>query len=216
MSNTQANSQPETDSKSQPASPDIEEPEPFGAIVGNAPTDQVDSSALRDCATDSASGGAGVAVDVLWDVTVEAWQDRLGLSDDRISEAVRAAAALRGFQRGHIGVRITDDVTIHEINVRHLSHDYPTDVISFPYSDDPDHIEGELVASVETAQENASELGWEIANEVLLYVIHGVLHIGGMDDHEANERALMRDAEREVLAHLGIQAPAVAEGDQHG
>ncbi|WP_372897925.1 rRNA maturation RNase YbeY [Stieleria sp.] len=216
MSNTQANSPPETDSKSQPASPDLEEPEPFGANVRNVPTDQDDSSAPRDGATDSATDGVGVAVDVLWDVTVEAWQDRLELSDDRIADAVQAAAAVRGFQRGQIGVRITDDVTIHEINVRHLSHDYPTDVISFPYSDDPDHIEGELVASVETAQENAAEAGWEVANEVLLYVIHGVLHIGGMDDHQADERALMRDAEREVLAHLGIQVPAVAEGDQRG
>ncbi|MCS7467141.1 rRNA maturation RNase YbeY [Stieleria sp. ICT_E10.1] len=208
MSNTRANSQPETDSKSQPASPDIEEPDPSGAILRNASPDQDDSSAPRD--------GAGVAVDVLWDGTVEAWQDRLGLSDDRMAEAVRAAAARRGFQRGQIGVRITDDATIHEINARHLSHDYPTDVISFPYSDDPDHIEGELVASVETAHENASEVGWEVANEMLLYVIHGVLHIGGMDDHEADERALMRDAEREVLARLGLQTPAVAEGDQRG
>ncbi len=197
---------------SPPASPEIEEPEPFGAIVRNVPPDQDDSRGTGDGVPDA----AGVAVEILWDVAVEPWRDRLGLSDDRIADAVQAAAALRGFRRGQIGVRITDDVTIHEINARHLSHDYPTDVISFPYSDDPDDIEGELVASVETAQENASEVGWEIANEVLLYVIHGVLHIGGMDDHEADERAMMRRAEREVLSRLGIQSPAVVEGDRRG
>ncbi|QDV44159.1 Endoribonuclease YbeY [Stieleria neptunia] len=212
MSNTRANNQPETDSTSPPASPDIEEPEPSGASPRTVPPDQDD----RRDSGDGASDDAGVAVEILWDADVAAWQDRLGLGDDRMTDAVRAAAALRGFRRGQIGVRITDDVTIHEINARHLSHDYPTDVISFPYSDDPDRIEGELVASVETAQQNAAEVGWEIANEVLLYVIHGVLHIGGMDDSEADERAMMRRAEREVLSHLGIQTPAVAEADPHG
>ncbi len=51
-----------------------------------------------------------------------------------ICRAVRQAAQYRGFGRGSIGVLITDDETIHEINARHLSHDYPTDVISFGYT----------------------------------------------------------------------------------
>ncbi|QEF98579.1 Endoribonuclease YbeY [Stieleria maiorica] len=156
-------------------------------------------------------------VDLLWDDSVSDWQGRLGLTDARIEQAVQAAAALRGFDRGHIGVRITDDPTIHAINVRHLSHDYPTDVISFPYSDSPDRIEGELVASVETARQNAADVGWPTGNEVLLYVIHGVLHIGGMEDHRAEDRALMRQAERQALQRLGIAVPDQEAGrDRQG
>lgn len=146
-----------------------------------------------------------IEVDVLWDDSVAAWRERLGLSDDSVAAAARAAATLRGFDHGQIGVRITDDPTIHQINSKHLSHDYPTDVISFPYGDgDQTRMEGELVASVETAAQNAADVGWETTNELLLYVIHGVLHIAGMDDHDDDDRLQMRQAERDVLVRLGI------------
>ncbi|MCA9137774.1 MAG: rRNA maturation RNase YbeY [Planctomycetales bacterium] len=151
-------------------------------------------------------------VEVLWDPTVLDWRARLGLSQDRIVEAVNAAAEELGFVEGSIGVRITDDESIHEINARHLAHDYPTDVISFPYSEDESVIEGELVASVETAQQNAVDAGWGTDNELLLYVIHGVLHIGGLDDHDDFDRIEMRAAERAVLTKLGIDAGPAAEG----
>lgn len=165
--------------------------------------------------TEDTAPAVAVTVDVMWDDSVSHWQQRLGVTDDRIAEAVIAAAKRRGYDRGRIGVRITDDSAIHEVNVRYLSHDYPTDVISFPYSETPDRIEGELVASVETAGQNAADAGWETASELLLYVIHGVLHIGGMDDHGAADRADMRRAERMVLTRLGICVdPMTTEGDQ--
>ncbi|KAA5541559.1 rRNA maturation RNase YbeY [Roseiconus nitratireducens] len=117
---------------------------------------------------------------------------------------------------GELGVRFTDDATIHEINVRHLSHDYPTDVISFPYSDQPPRLEGELVASVDTALENAVEAGWAAGNELLLYVIHGVLHIAGMDDATPSQRREMRVAEQAVLNQLGIGGNSTTDRSRHG
>lgn len=126
------------------------------------------------------------------------------IDPDAITAAVVTAAASQGFTRGSVGVRITDDATIRAINARHLDHDWATDVISFGYSIDDDFVEGELVASVDTAIAKASQLGWSAAHELLLYVVHGTLHICGMDDHDDDDRAAMRLAERDVMTKSNV------------
>jgi len=138
-------------------------------------------------------------IEILVDSTITAPVDR-----DAIAQAVRVTALSRGFTDGEIGVRVTDDKTIHEINRLHLSHDYPTDVISFEYQCDLPHIDGELVVSMDTADRRASELGWKTSNELLLYTVHGVLHLTRLDDQAPEDRREMRKAEAAILTQLGI------------
>lgn len=121
-----------------------------------------------------------------------------------IRAAVRAAADSQGYRRGQIGVLITDDPTIHTINRRHLDHDYPTDVISFGYHRSGDEVEGELVVSRCTARRWAAQIGCDWHSELLLYVIHGTLHVCGLDDATAEQQQRMRAAERVVLTQLRI------------
>ncbi len=128
----------------------------------------------------------------------------LDVASERIVAAVRLAAQFHAFTRGEIGVRITDDATIRQYNARHLLHDYETDVISFGYHQMVPLIEGEMIVSIDTARRRATELGWPVASELLLYVVHGTLHIAGMDDGQPQERAQMRMAEHTVLHDLGI------------
>jgi probable rRNA maturation factor len=124
--------------------------------------------------------------------------------ESSIENAVNTAAAARGFSGGRIGVMITDDDTIHAINRRHLDHDYPTDVISFTYDRSNTMVEGELVVSLCTARRLAQELGWDWRCELLLYVVHGTLHICGLEDSTPTQRAEMRTQEQAVLASMGI------------
>jgi len=138
-------------------------------------------------------------IEILVDSTVTAPVDR-----DAIAQAVRLTAFSRRFTDGEIGVRVTDDQAIHEINRLHLNHDYPTDVISFEYQCDLPNIEGELVVSIDTADRRASELGWKTSNELLLYIVHGVLHLTRMDDQSPEERSEMRNAEAAILTQLGV------------
>ena len=126
------------------------------------------------------------------------------LDEKKLQQAAAAAAADQGYHRGEIGIRVTDDAGIHQINRDHLGHDYPTDVISFAYHADKPEVDGELVVSVDTAAERAGELGWPVAHELSLYVVHGALHITGMDDHDPDDRAAMRDAEQRIMIQIGI------------
>jgi probable rRNA maturation factor len=122
----------------------------------------------------------------------------------RIEAAVREAVADQGFKTGEIGIRFTDDITIRQLNRDHLDHDFATDVISFPYSRNVSSLQGEMVVSVETAVRQASELGWPAEHELLLYVVHGTLHLAGLDDQSPVDQAKMRQAERRVMLALGI------------
>lgn len=134
------------------------------------------------------------------------WHDDLSpaLTDEVVRRAVKAALSHRGFALGEIGIYVTTDDEIQELNARHLNHDYPTDVISFSYEANRPEIHGELVVSMDTAKKCASQAGWDAEPELILYIVHGVLHITGMDDHDDDERAEMRVAEKAVLTDLGI------------
>jgi len=123
----------------------------------------------------------------------------------QIVVAVRAAARFRGILEGEIGVAVVDDAAIEVINRQHLDHDYPTDVISFGYGLRENHGAGELIVSRETAEREAHRLGWTLESELLLYVIHGTLHICGLEDTTREDRQIMRHAEQTVLAELGIE-----------
>jgi len=105
--------------------------------------------------------------------------------------------------------------SIHPINREFLQHDYPTDVISFPYELEPPMVEGELVASFETAIENASEPSNPLSprEELLLYVVHGTLHIVGHDDQSPEPRAAMRRAEIAAMKLIGIELPLSNDED---
>jgi len=126
------------------------------------------------------------------------------VDDDAIAQAARLTALSRGIDQGEIGIRLTNDQAIHEVNRLHLGHDYPTDVISFAYRCDPPDIEGELIVSIDTADRRARELGWKTIHELLLYTVHGVLHLTGMDDQAPKDRSQMRAAEEAILTRLGV------------
>jgi len=105
-----------------------------------------------------------------------------------------------GVEQAEVSVALVDDPTIHELNRRHLDHDYPTDVLSFPLTDPgAESLEGEIVISTETAVREAAAYHWQPRDELLLYLVHGLLHLCGYDDHDDADRARMRQREAEIL-----------------
>src|SRR5208283_1228275 len=102
-----------------------------------------------------------------------------------------------------ISVAVVDDETIARLNWQYLRHRGAADVLSF-LLDQSDGLEGEVVVGAETALRSAPQYGWPPHDELLLYVIHGTLHLVGHDDANAALRAEMRKKESDILEGLGI------------
>jgi probable rRNA maturation factor len=112
-----------------------------------------------------------------------------------------------GIEAGEISIAIVDDARMHELNRQYLAHDYPTDVLSFVLERDEEakSLDGEIVVSADYAAREAPRYGWTASDELLLYVIHGALHLVGHDDQSPDSKAAMRAVETVVLARLGLR-----------
>ena len=135
-------------------------------------------------------------------VSVANQQETLELDYARIKAVARSVLAGEGYTEGKVTLAFMTDAAIHLLNKRYLQHDEPTDVITFPYSNKPLH--GDLAISTDTAITAAAERGHEAAEELLLYVIHGILHLCGYDDLSEKKQKVMRQKEAEYVSKLGI------------
>jgi probable rRNA maturation factor len=123
----------------------------------------------------------------------------------RLLDAARRVLAGSKFTSATISLAVVDDAAIHALNRQFLQHDYPTDVLSFVLDASGQHLNGEVVLSADTAAE-ASDGEWSAADEQLLYVIHGMLHLIGMNDQSEADARKMRAAERYYLQECGVAA----------
>jgi len=128
----------------------------------------------------------------------------------RLRQAVRGVLHEAKIHQAQINIAIVDDPTIARLNEQFLQHKGPTDVLTFPLSHSAVRLEGEIVVSADTAARMAPSFGWTTADELLLYVIHGSLHLIGMDDLQASTARKMRAAESRHLAHFGLSPSPVA------
>ncbi len=136
-------------------------------------------------------------------VEVSDLQSHLDVDPGSLAALAALVLRLEGVERASISIALVDDAAIHELNRRHLSHDWPTDVITFGLSGPgADILEAELVVSAEMAVTTARASGDDPDTELVLYVVHGLLHLRGYDDHSQDEVAAMRRREAEVLALL--------------
>lgn len=116
---------------------------------------------------------------------------------------IKSVVSKYGKRVGDINVILCDDPSILEINMQFLSHDYYTDIITFDYCED-DFINGELYISVDTVKANAEEYSQDFDVEMHRVIIHGVLHLCGLDDHAEDDIRQMRDAENIALQELEV------------
>ncbi len=111
---------------------------------------------------------------------------------------IKAVAASYGRKVGEIGYLFVDDEKILEVNNEYLGHNYYTDIITFDY-DEGDVINGDMVISLDTVRTNAEQFGKEYDEELYRVIIHGILHLCGIDDKGPGEREIMEAAENKAL-----------------
>ena len=149
-------------------------------------------------------------VDRTGECAVEA--ERLGELAERVLRDERVVEA-------EVGVAIVDDLEMTRLHVEFLQIDTPTDVLTFPLHGDSlepwsgplealrgagRRIGGEVGIGVDTARRVALELGTDVSEEVILYLVHGLLHLCGYDDRDELQRRQMRRREAEVLSLLEV------------
>lgn len=111
---------------------------------------------------------------------------------------IRKVAASHGRRVGSIGYMFVSDEKILEVNRQYLGHDYYTDIITFDYCEG-DTLNGDLVISLDTIRTNAETFGKAYDEELHRVIIHGILHLCGINDKGPGERELMEAAEDRAL-----------------
>ena len=112
---------------------------------------------------------------------------------------IKKVAATYNRTVGEGGYLFCDDEKILEVNREYLQHDYYTDIITFDY-DEGDQINGDLVISLDTVRTNAELFGKTYEEELHRVIIHGILHLCGINDKGPGEREIMEAAENKALA----------------
>lgn len=161
-----------------------------------------------------------------YEVEIDDSQKALTVDHQRLCDIVRSTLAAERCASASISLAIVDNETIHELNIRYLQHDFPTDVLSFLLESELDEaslpipkgaprgcgkrLEGEIIVSAEMAKQSAAKYLWKPLDELTLYVVHGLLHLCGYDDRSNKELGVMRQRESEVLVEWDL-TPHYAE-----
>ena len=136
----------------------------------------------------------------------EHWTAVTGLPD-RAEAVVAAALARRGAARaGAAVVLLSDDATVRALNARFRGLDRPTNVLSFP-APPREGYPGDVALAFETCAAEAVRDGKTLEDHAVHLVLHGVLHLNGMDHIKEDEAEAMEALEREALAAAGIADP---------
>jgi probable rRNA maturation factor len=125
-----------------------------------------------------------------------------GLRRGEIREFARRLRAEVAGGRG-FGCLVSDDRELRRLNLQFLGQDRPTDVLSFP-ENGADGFLGEIAISGERAREQAAGQGHGVEEEIRILMLHGVLHLMGMDHHQ--DRGRMARAEAAWRRKLGLAA----------
>ncbi|MEI8349770.1 MAG: rRNA maturation RNase YbeY [Candidatus Omnitrophota bacterium] len=125
------------------------------------------------------------------------------ISPKKLSYVLRDVYELLGIRSKRISFLLCDNTLITSLNQKFLHRRRVTDVIAFILDDefDPGYL-GEVVVSVEEAVRQAKCYGVYWYEEMLLYLIHGILHLLGYDDIKKKDRDLMRQKEKYLLGAL--------------
>ena len=112
---------------------------------------------------------------------------------------IRAVAATYDKKVGDVNYIFCNDERILEVNREYLQHDYYTDIITFDYTEG-DTIGGDLFISLDTVKSNSEQFATPYDEELHRTIIHGILHLCGINDKGPGEREIMEAAENRALA----------------
>ncbi len=120
---------------------------------------------------------------------------KLPFSHNNVRESVSKVMDGEDCRFNEITVNFVNDSAIRKINLEYLGHNYDTDIITFPYNDKSNEIEGELFISLDTVKKNGKFYGSGYKMELRRVIIHGCLHLAGYKDAKNKQKELIRSKE---------------------
>lgn len=147
--------------------------------------------------------------DDCYEISIQTADDGSVVDSEMVLRAVRSTLRAERCPRCDLSIALVDDDRMAKLHERYLNINAPTDVLTFDLADanagDSNGIDGEIVVSIDTARREAAARGLTPTTELLLYVIHGVLHLLGYDDIDDEQSAIMHAREDALLSELGLQ-----------
>jgi probable rRNA maturation factor len=161
----------------------------------------------HDAHSQTAAGGVACAVEVQ-DVSGRLHPTEVATLVRKAREACQVlaaagfGAAIRG---GSVRVRCVDDAAMSEAHQRHSGIAGPTDVLTFDLRDAASEpLDTDLIIDVEVAERQGAARGHSRESELLLYIVHGILHCLGFDDHDDDSFQAMHALEDQTLRAIGV------------
>ena len=125
-------------------------------------------------------------------------------NEKKVSKWLKKAVEAEGFSVGEVVYAFFNDNDLKTLNIKHLNHDFFTDVISFNDSKN-DVLSGNIAISVDRVKENSIKFKTSFNDEMMRVMVHGLLHFMGYDDSSEEETLLMRNKEDDNLKMFHVE-----------
>ena len=125
------------------------------------------------------------------------------IKKNETKEWIKSITTSYGKKVGDVSYIFCNDQKILEVNKQYLDHDYYTDIITFDYTEG-DKISGDIFISLDTVKSNSEQFSESYDKELHRVIIHGILHLCGIDDQSPEQRANMIECENKALAVGGF------------
>ena len=129
--------------------------------------------------------------------------DHPQIDEQKIANWIESVAKTYNKEIGEISYLFCDDEKILEVNQEYLNHDFYTDIITFDYSEE-NTLSGDIIISLQTVESNSQMYKTDFLEELHRVIIHGILHLSGLNDESEEEEKAMRDAENSALEMLSL------------
>jgi probable rRNA maturation factor len=121
-----------------------------------------------------------------------------------LKENTNAALLYLNLDNSEVAVKVVDDKEMSELHVKHSSVEGTTDVLTFDHGSDEQGVRADIAVCVDVARREAEIRGHPLQNELLLYILHGILHCCGFDDHDDESHQQMHSREDQILKAIGV------------
>ena len=124
---------------------------------------------------------------------------KIPLSKEELIKLTGNILKCKGCSDFGLSIVFVDEKFIKRLNSKYLKRRLSTDVLAFPLGENPENFLGDIVISIDSAIKNSLTFKTKLKSEILLYLIHGILHLLGYKDKTEKERKTMESEQERIL-----------------